>query len=68
MNYIKRLEEDNRKLSGELDAYKKSVLELKTYLLSDKFHEDPTVQVRDVLNRLDRAIQYYTEDAENVSE
>lgn len=29
-----------------------SVTELKTYLTSSKFHEDNTVQVRDVLNRL----------------
>jgi len=27
--------------------------ELRTYLLSDKFHDDPTVRVADVIRRLD---------------
>lgn len=48
MNHIKRLEQDR----AELVALRAELRELRGYLASAKFAEDPTVQVRDVLNRL----------------
>ena len=51
-NFVAQAEEDA--------AWRASVTEgihdLKIYLLSNKFHEDPTVQVKDVLNRLSEII------------
>ena len=60
MNYIKRLEKENKELRDTLRGRELAELELRTYLLSSKFHSDPTVQVQDVLNRLDeiRAIDF----------
>ena len=61
MNYIHQLQERIADLSGEVRAYEGMILDLKMYLLSDKFDEDPTVQVRDVLNRIDQGLQYHRE-------
>ena len=70
MNYIHQLQERIADLSGEVRAYEGMILDLKMYLLSDKFDEDPTVQVRDVLNRIDQGLQYHREisqEDENVA-
>lgn len=40
-------------LKIEIARANESLDDLKTYLLSEKFHQDPTVQVRDVLRRLE---------------
>ena len=40
-------------LKIEIARANESLDDLKTYLLSEKFHSDPTVQVRDVLRRLE---------------
>ena len=36
----------------ELDSLKEGLIELQGYLLSDKFREDTTVQVDDILRRI----------------
>jgi hypothetical protein len=54
-NYIHKLEDENNVLGVELCYLRSSLHNLRAYLLSDKFHLDTTVQVRDVLNRLDEA-------------
>jgi hypothetical protein len=59
MNYIKRLEKENLALSADKKAYQKTIADLRAYLLSDKFSEDPTVQSRDVLHRLDQGLHFY---------
>jgi hypothetical protein len=40
-------------LKIEIARANDSLDDLKAYLLSEKFHQDPTVQVRDVLRRLE---------------
>lgn len=52
-SYIKDLQEENLERARKIESALLSVNELRAYLLSSKFHEDTTVQVRDVLNRLD---------------
>lgn len=52
MNYIKRLEvQSAAEMEQILDARDCAKI-LKSYLESSKFHSDTTVQVQDVLNRL----------------
>jgi hypothetical protein len=53
MNYIKRLEKDRTKAYLVIAAMDAELTELRRYLTSAKFHEDTTVQVADVLRRLD---------------
>jgi hypothetical protein len=57
MNHITQLTIERNGLSIELSAYFNSILKLKSYLLSDKFSVDTTVQVKDVLLRLQEAEQ-----------
>ncbi|WP_391349543.1 hypothetical protein [Azospirillum sp. A23] len=52
MNHILRLQEDNRIMVEALETVDETVLDLFRYLTSTKFHEDTTVQVADVLQRL----------------
>ena len=59
MNYIKMLESSNRTKGSEICAYAGAIQDLREYLLSGKFHNDPTVQVRDVLHRLDQGLDHY---------
>ena len=56
MNYITRLQTEVEALQDELAAHRERIQELRGYLLSEKFDVDPTVQVRDVLYRLDSRI------------
>ena len=44
--------EENQELQTRLDQIHEEVTHLVSYLQSPKFHEDPTVQVQDVLNRM----------------
>ena len=59
MNYIKRLEAENAALITERTMYRMLISDMREYLLSNKFHVDPTVQVRDVLYRLESGEQSY---------
>lgn len=54
-NYIKDLQADLGTIKQALDVYDGEVDELVRYLTSPKFHEDTTVQVQDVLNRISAA-------------
>ena len=66
MNYIKRLEADNKRRGKMIDAMEAELMDLRRYLTSEKFHEDPTVQVQDVLNRLENVTYAaVTADQEN---
>ena len=53
MNYIKKLQLDNRRAAAELKALEDGMTALRVYLSSPKFHEDTTVQVSDIFLRLD---------------
>ena len=55
MNYIHRLEDEVAALRAELMGLRSGLQDLKGYLVSEKFHVDPTVQVRDMLTRLEAA-------------
>ena len=52
MNYIKRLEREVDELSDDKREARQELDELWRYLQSSKFHDDPTVQVADVMHRL----------------
>lgn len=52
MNYISRLQQENRHLGYNIKDAQAALNELCGYLLSPKFHNDTTVQVADVLRRL----------------
>lgn len=52
MNYIKRLEVANSAQCEQILDTREELSYLKSYLQSEKFHTDTTVQVQDVLNRL----------------
>jgi len=56
MNYIKKLELQNRARSAMIAAMEREINELRRYLQSEKFYQDRTVQAQDVLNRLDNII------------
>ena len=52
MNYIKRLEKENKAKDEALEAALAEIEHLRWYLQSEKFHRDTTVQTQDVLNRV----------------
>jgi hypothetical protein len=52
-NYIHRLEDEVSELRASVGDARECLTHIRTYLLSDKFHKDTTVQVQDVLNRLE---------------
>lgn len=52
-SYIEKLQEENLERARKIESALLSVNEIRSYLLSSKFHEDTTVQVRDILLRLD---------------
>lgn len=62
MNYIHQLQKEIKEAKDEVRAHEMMLLDLKLYLLSDKFDDDPTVQVRDVLNRIDQGLQHHREE------
>ena len=53
MNYIQRLQEERNQLITNAKKTEAQLNELRSYLLSPKFHNDTTVQVKDVLRRLE---------------
>lgn len=50
--YIYSLQKERAELQGKINAGQELVTDLTTYLLSEKFYSDTTVQTQDVLNRL----------------
>jgi len=54
-NHISRLTQELAETKAELSTLHQHLIHLVIYLTSDKFYQDPTVQVRDVLNRLTEA-------------
>lgn len=52
MNYIKKLEAQKNAFEAEVKSLGQSLIDLEVYLLSPKFHQDTTVQVQDILNRI----------------
>jgi len=52
MNYIQNLKNQIEEKDLIIQTAKEEIGYIRSYLLSDKFHEDTTVQVRDILNRL----------------
>ena len=52
-SYIEKLQEENLERARKIESALLSVNEIRSYLLSSKFSEDTTVQVRDILLRLD---------------
>ena len=53
MHWTNQLKVDNAKLQDDKVATMEAIRDLKIYLQSSKFHQDTTVQVQDVLTRLD---------------
>lgn len=53
MNYIQKLQSQREQLIDEKREALDLLQDLRIYLSSDKFANDTTVQVRDVLNRLE---------------
>lgn len=59
MNYIAKLQSQVAERDADTAAYDATLRDLRVYLMSDKFHNDPTVQVRDVLHRIDQGFHHY---------
>ena len=52
MNHIKKLESNINTYAQAISELESELIAFKTYLSSPKFYKDPTIQVRDVFNRL----------------
>ena len=55
MNYIHRLQAEVAELKADKAVADKVLTSLVGYLTSSKFYDDPTVQVADVLRRIEDA-------------
>ncbi len=53
MNYIKQLEKENATYRRMIAAVEAEIVDVYRYLQSEKFHKDTTVQVADVMRRLE---------------
>jgi hypothetical protein len=53
--YVQRLDRERRQAEDELTALQQGLTDLRIYLTSEKFSTDRTVQVADVLARVDEA-------------
>lgn len=51
-NYINTLQTENAALKAVVAEQEKAIAEFRVFLASSKFHNDPTIQVRDVDARL----------------
>ena len=51
MNHITRLQRENRQLTLALGAARKALDEIRSYVLSEKFHEWPYVNIEDIVLR-----------------
>lgn len=54
MRYIEQLQHDKKELTEQLIKANEALADIQVYLLSNKFWQDTTVQVRDILNRLEQ--------------
>jgi hypothetical protein len=52
MNYIHKLQHETAAQAREINALRKGINELRRHLTSEKFHDDRTIQVQDVEDRL----------------
>lgn len=50
--YVQKIADELREKTEELDKLKSIISDLRVYLTSEKFYNDTTVQVSDVLHRL----------------
>lgn len=48
MNYIKKLEQNNKHLTQNIERTNTIIDSLRAFLLTEKFHVDTTIQVADV--------------------
>jgi len=67
MHWITKLKINQRIQAAYLIGLREGLDDLRSYLLSDKFHRDTTVQVQDVLNRIDHAFDNANELASDAS-
>ena len=68
MNYIKKLEVNNCAYTEQVLDARDNLDNLRAYLQSSKFHEDPTIQVQDVLNRLESLRECLTDTYFDIKE
>jgi hypothetical protein len=68
MNYIKKLEVCNCAYTEQVMDARDCLENFRAYLQSSKFHEDPTIQVQDVLNRLECIRECLTETYYEIKE
>jgi cell division protein FtsB len=54
MRYINRLQQENETLSAEVERLNEGLAALKVYMASEKFHQDTTVQVGDIMRWIDQ--------------
>jgi hypothetical protein len=59
MNIIVKLQANEKVYNESLNQVQNSLNEIKRYLLSPKFHQDTTVQVGDILLRIDELESAY---------
>ena len=52
-NFIQRLQQENEEYESKRQNALNEIMHLRMYLTSDKFWDDTTIQVKDVLNRID---------------
>ena len=51
--YISDLQSENTELKLSIQECREVICNFRTHLLSSKFHNDPTIQTKDVLNWLE---------------
>jgi hypothetical protein len=68
MNYIKKLEVATAAHTEQVMDARDSLENFRAYLQSSKFHTDPTIQVQDVLNRLECLRECLTETYYEIKE
>ena len=56
-NFIQRLQQENEEYESKRQNALNEIMHLRMYLTSDKFWDDTTIQVKDVLNRIDNIQQ-----------
>lgn len=68
MNYIKKLEVETAAYGEQVLDARDCLNNLRAYLQSEKFHTDTTIQVQDVLNRLEPIRECLTETYYEIKE
>jgi hypothetical protein len=54
MNYIKRLQSENEIQAQEIERLNQGLSDLRSYMCSEKFHVDTTVQTSDILRWIEQ--------------